>query len=38
MTVDVPPAEWLGALRDARDQGFEFFDWLTGVDDPPEAF
>ncbi|SDQ77154.1 NADH-quinone oxidoreductase subunit C [Thermostaphylospora chromogena] len=37
-TVDVDPEEWPGLLRFARDElGCEFFDWLTGVDDPPEA-
>lgn len=32
-TVDVPPADWVGALTLARDElGFTFFDWLTAVD------
>ncbi|MGH8968739.1 MAG: NADH-quinone oxidoreductase subunit C [Actinomycetes bacterium] len=33
LTVDVVPAQWLGALTAARDDlGFTFFDWLTAVD------
>ncbi len=31
-TVDVPRAEWVAAHESARDLGFTFFDWLTGVD------
>jgi NADH-quinone oxidoreductase subunit C len=31
-TVDVPRAAWLAAHESARDLGFTFFDWLTGVD------
>jgi NADH-quinone oxidoreductase subunit C len=31
-TVDVPRAEWVLAHETARDLGFTFFDWLTGVD------
>jgi NADH-quinone oxidoreductase subunit C len=31
-TVDVPSAEWVAAHESARDLGFTFFDWLTGVD------
>ncbi|GII64123.1 hypothetical protein Skr01_42080 [Sphaerisporangium krabiense] len=38
-TVDVAPADWLDLLTFARDGlGCAFFDWLTGVDDPPGAF
>ncbi|WP_203991934.1 NADH-quinone oxidoreductase subunit C, partial [Sphaerisporangium rufum] len=38
-TVDVVAARWLDMLAFARDElGFAFFDWLTGVDDPPEGF
>ncbi|MBB5075430.1 NADH-quinone oxidoreductase subunit C [Nonomuraea endophytica] len=38
-TVDVAAADWTEALTYARDElGYEFFDWLTGVDDPPEGF
>jgi NADH:ubiquinone oxidoreductase subunit C len=31
-TVDLPRAEWVAAHESARDLGFTFFDWLTGVD------
>lgn len=38
ITVDVEPDEWVDLLLFARDElGCEFFDWLTGVDDPPEG-
>ena len=30
---DVPLQEWTAALTAARDQGFDFFDWLTAVDE-----
>jgi len=35
---DVALAEWTDALSAARDEGFNFFDWLTAVDetDAPE--
>ncbi|WP_336209618.1 NADH-quinone oxidoreductase subunit C [Nonomuraea sp. LPB2021202275-12-8] len=37
--VDVAPADWIELLTAARDElGFAFFDWLTGVDEPPDAF
>ena len=29
---DVPLHEWAGALSAARTEGFDFFDWLTAVD------
>jgi NADH-quinone oxidoreductase subunit C len=29
---DVPLHEWADALRAARTEGFDFFDWLTAVD------
>ncbi|MEU3167734.1 NADH-quinone oxidoreductase subunit C [Streptosporangium sp. NPDC006930] len=38
ITVDVDPDGWLGLLESARAGGYEFFDWLTAVDEPPEAF
>ncbi|MEU6715934.1 NADH-quinone oxidoreductase subunit C [Nonomuraea sp. NPDC046802] len=39
ITVDVAPTDWLELLTFARDDlDHAFFDWLTGVDDPPEAF
>ncbi|MEU6788108.1 NADH-quinone oxidoreductase subunit C [Nonomuraea angiospora] len=38
-TIDVAPADWIELLTFVRDDlGYAFFDWLTGVDDPPEAF
>ena len=36
-TVDVPRAEWVPAHQAARDLGFTFFDWLTGVDQLDDA-
>lgn len=35
----VEPSGWLAAVRDARDEGYAFFDWLSAVDetDAPEA-
>jgi NADH-quinone oxidoreductase subunit C len=30
---DVPLAEWTAALTAARVEGFDFFDWLTAVDE-----
>lgn len=38
ITVDVPPADWTGLLEFARVRGYEFFDWLTAVDEPPDEF
>ncbi|MDF5755036.1 NADH-quinone oxidoreductase subunit C [Spongiactinospora sp. TRM90649] len=39
ITADVPAELWHDLLTFARDElGCVFFDWLTGVDDPPEAF
>lgn len=29
----VAPAEWAGAVRTARDEGYAFFDWLSAVDE-----
>ncbi|WP_440104211.1 NADH-quinone oxidoreductase subunit C [Streptosporangium sp. H16] len=37
-TVDVDPGGWIGLLESARAGGYEFFDWLTAVDEPPETF
>ena len=38
-TREVAAGEWVAAVAEARDGGFDLFDWLTGVDrtyeDPP---
>lgn len=39
LTVDVPAAAWLTALRTARDElGCSYFDWLSAVDEPGAGF
>ncbi|CAM5720215.1 NAD(P)H-quinone oxidoreductase subunit J, chloroplastic [Streptomyces californicus] len=39
LTVDVPAATWLTALRTARDElGCTYFDWLSAVDEPGVGF
>ncbi|MCT9931963.1 NADH-quinone oxidoreductase subunit C [Planotetraspora sp. A-T 1434] len=38
IVVDVGPADWIDVLSFARSEGYEFFDWLTGVDEPPDGF
>ncbi|WP_406143084.1 NADH-quinone oxidoreductase subunit C [Streptomyces anulatus] len=39
LTVDVPAAAWLTALRTARDElGCSYFDWLSAVDEPGIGF
>ncbi|MFJ5998081.1 NADH-quinone oxidoreductase subunit C [Streptomyces sp. NPDC092370] len=39
LTVDVPPAAWIAALRTARDRlGCTYFDWLSAVDEPGTGF
>ncbi|MGV9990080.1 NADH-quinone oxidoreductase subunit C [Streptomyces sp. NPDC003374] len=39
LTVDVPPAAWVPALRTARDElGCTYFDWLSAVDEPGAGF
>ncbi|MEU4095300.1 NADH-quinone oxidoreductase subunit C [Streptomyces sp. NPDC026673] len=39
LTVDVPAAAWIDALRAARDTlGCTFFDWLSAVDEPGTGF
>ncbi|MET7383184.1 NADH-quinone oxidoreductase subunit C [Streptomyces sp. NPDC005526] len=39
LTVDVPPASWVSALRTARDElGCTYFDWLSAVDEPGTGF
>ncbi|MFF0309401.1 NADH-quinone oxidoreductase subunit C [Streptosporangium sp. NPDC004379] len=37
-TADVPPGDWTDLLGFARTRGYVFFDWLTAVDEPPDAF
>ncbi|NUW44946.1 NADH-quinone oxidoreductase subunit C [Nonomuraea rhodomycinica] len=38
-TLDVAdPGDWIEVLTALRDSGYAFFDWLTGVDEPPETF
>src|SRR5690242_17724513 len=37
-TVDVPAARWREALLAARDDGFDFFDWLSAVDEMADGF
>ncbi|MBG0827458.1 NADH-quinone oxidoreductase subunit C [Planomonospora sp. ID67723] len=37
-TADVAAEDWLELLTAARDAGYAFLDWLTGVDDPPDGF
>ena len=34
---DVPLHEWAAALSAARSEGFDFFDWLTAVDETDAA-
>ncbi|WP_405464339.1 NADH-quinone oxidoreductase subunit C [Streptomyces anulatus] len=39
LTVDVPAAAWLTALRTARDElGCTYFDWISAVDEPGTGF
>jgi len=35
--LEVPAADWVGAVTEARDAGFGFFDWLTAVDQADDA-
>ncbi|MFE3453711.1 NADH-quinone oxidoreductase subunit C [Nonomuraea sp. NPDC059194] len=37
-TVEVAAADWIELLTFCRDAGYVFFDWLTGVDEPPDGF
>jgi NADH-quinone oxidoreductase subunit C len=32
-TVDVAVEGWASAVREARDEGYDFFDWLSAVDE-----
>jgi len=39
LTVDVPAADWITALRTARDElRCSYFDWLSAVDEPGTGF
>jgi NADH-quinone oxidoreductase subunit C len=38
LTVDLPVDGWLAGLARAREAGYRFFDWLTGVDLGPDGF
>ncbi|MDQ0811848.1 NADH:ubiquinone oxidoreductase subunit C [Streptomyces sp. B3I7] len=39
LTVDVPPTEWITALRTARSTlACTYFDWLSAVDEPGTGF
>lgn len=37
-TLDVDASDWISLLTSCRADGYEYFDWLTGVDDPPDGF
>ena len=34
----VEAAKWHESIRDLRDEGYTFFDWLSAVDEHPEGF
>ena len=34
----VEPADWHDAIRDLRDEGYDYFDFLSAVDEHPEGF
>lgn len=34
----VDPADWHDSIRELRDDGYTFFDWLSAVDEHPEGF
>ena len=38
LTVDVPVADWAVTLRQARGLGYDFFDWLSAVDELDAGF
>ncbi len=38
ITADVQAGDWIDLLEFVRSEGYVFFDWLTGVDDPPDGF
>jgi NADH-quinone oxidoreductase subunit C len=37
-TIDVPPERWAEAVRAARDDGLDYFDWLSAVDELDAGF
>jgi len=37
-TLDVPAERWADAVRAARDDGLDFFDWLSAVDELDDGF
>jgi NADH-quinone oxidoreductase subunit C len=38
VTVDVPPDDWATAMARAREDGYDFFDWLSAVDELDAGF
>jgi NADH-quinone oxidoreductase subunit C len=38
VTVDVPPDDWATAVARARGDGYDFFDWLSAVDEQDAGF
>src|SRR2546423_11977884 len=38
VTVDVPPDDWATAAARARADGYDFFDWLSAVDELDAGF
>src|SRR5256885_2358471 len=38
VTVDVPPEDWAAAIAAARADGYDFFDWLSAVDELDAGF
>jgi len=38
VTVDVPPDDWATAVARAREDGYDFFDWLSAVDELDAGF
>lgn len=36
-TLDVPAGEWLERATAYREDGYDFFDWLSAYDEPPDA-
>jgi NADH-quinone oxidoreductase subunit C len=36
VTLDVTAERWLERVGDLRSEGFDYFDWLSAYDDPPQ--